>query len=51
MRKITDVSVSSGIGSASNDMAKIVPDAKVLEGIRLSKSSSDEEIKAWLETL
>ena len=42
---------SSGIGSASNDMAKIVHDAKVLEGIRLSKSSSDEEIKAWLETL
>ena len=42
---------SSGIGSASNDMDKIVPDAKVLEGIRLSKSSSDEEIKAWLETL
>lgn len=42
---------SSGIGSASVDIAKIVPAARVLEGKRLSKSSSDEEIKAWIETL
>ncbi len=42
---------SSGIGSASSDMAKVIPGAKVLEGIRLTSSSTDEEIKAWLETL
>ena len=42
---------SSGIGSASSDMAKVIPGAKVLEGMRLTSSSTDEEIKAWLETL
>ena len=42
---------SSDIGSASSDMAKIVPGAKVLDGKRLSNSFSDEDIKAWLETL
>ena len=32
-------------------MAKVIPGAKVLPGIRLTSSSTDEEIKAWLETL
>ena len=42
---------SSGLGQTAERMQGLVPNAKVLDGARLERTVTEDELKAWADTL